>query len=80
MANNMGRSKKKIAGVILMIIGISGFILSVYSFFMVSYGSEFGQYLSQLIGLFALGLAFLLAVTGGILFSAGDNEERRRRK
>lgn len=81
--NNTVRNKKKIVGVILMVIGIGGFIFSYILFFLevgVSYGSDFGYYLGHYIGLVLLVLSFLLAVLGGIVFLVGDNEERRRRK
>jgi heme/copper-type cytochrome/quinol oxidase subunit 4 len=73
-------NNKKTAGIILLVIGITGFILSLI-ITVVAGTMILEEALTPIfIGVFVLVVAFLVAITGVILFSNGLREERKRSK
>ncbi|MFA5056285.1 MAG: hypothetical protein WC562_09010 [Dehalococcoidia bacterium] len=74
------RNRKKTVGVILMIVGVFGFILCLIWFFCGHRNSDAEIYIGTYIILLFMVVFFLVSMTGGILFWVGDNEDRRQSK
>lgn len=74
------RNRKKTVGVILMIVGVFGFILCLIWFFCGYRNSDAEIYIGTYIILLFMVVFFLVSMTGGILFWVGDNEDRRQSK